>query len=422
MKTAAACCIFTLLSLGALASSGHAQAPDIEWSHHYPRDGSSAALALALMSDGGFLIGGHTVPPGDVYRDIFLIRTNSDGDTLFTRRFGASDRGESLVSLKPMFDGGFIISGPFNGVPPMTSSADVYLLQIDANVQYVWSNLYGLTTESESPACAIQTVDTALMFVRYQWQSTAGHDIILTGLNAAGGIAWERQYAWKDAEYVVELCRTRDNGLMLAGQTQSADAEYDWDIYLLKTTGIGDSIWCRTFGMAWPSDETATHVVETSDGGFLVSGSRETDTSPKDMLIIKTDSLGLVDWSYEIGSSYHDQARFGIETSDGGYAVVGSWADDTWDNIVIKFDANGDTLWTRIFGDTTTDDVAHAMVETLDGGLVVTGTSSGTAFPGSGCLSDQDWRRSGDRCHHPPDFEPRRRHRPELANAEYDHS
>lgn len=373
--------VATALGLMILGVSAAAQAPDIVWEREYPRAGGSSVQAMVLMPDGGFLMAGYTTPSGETYRDILLIRTDANGDTLFTYELGASQRGESAVSLEPTFDGGYCLTGPYNNEPPYTYNADILVAWLDATGHPVLSNLYGVASLSESPSGVVEAGDFAFVCTYRLWQNTTGWDVFVTEVNPLGGFAWTHEYDWPDADNSWGMIRTRDDGLLIWGDTQSGDAEYDKDIFLLKTTSTADSLWCRVIGSPEPWDESAIRVTETSDGGFLVCAERSSDTQPKDLYVVKTDLNGFVDWTWQYGSTYHETARCGIETSDGGYVVAGDWAADTWDNVVAKLDANGDTLWTTVFGDSSLEDVPYGIVETLDGGLVLAGTRSTGSTP-----------------------------------------
>ena len=112
-----------------------------------------------------------------------------------------------------------------------------------------------------------------------------------------------------------------------------------------------DTLWTKTYLLN--DFDSANCVQETSDSGFIIAGgtwvSTETD---QDVFLVKTDSLGNVEWSKEIGGEYHETAFHVLQTHDGGYLVsANSYAiHNTGGGIwIIRTDNVGDTLWTLTF-------------------------------------------------------------------------
>ncbi|MFK7773309.1 MAG: hypothetical protein AB8F94_14270, partial [Saprospiraceae bacterium] len=134
---------------------------------------------------------------------------------------------------------------------------------------------------------------------------------------------------------------------------------------------------------------------ETSDGGFILGGKAFQNattgnindpfcgTGNSDYWIVKTDIDGNTEWDTLFGGSANEELYDMIETSDGGYALVGRstspascdvpagnpFVYDAW---VVKIDGLGNILWTSRFGSTQGDN-AKSIIETSDGGLLIGG-------------------------------------------------
>ncbi len=83
---------------------------DTLWSHTYGGPEEDHAHALLLMNDGGYAVAGHTDSFGAVNGDIFMVKTDSAGQTQWTYMLPGPDY-ESVESIQNTPDGGFIIAG-----------------------------------------------------------------------------------------------------------------------------------------------------------------------------------------------------------------------------------------------------------------------------------------------------------------------
>lgn len=154
--------------------------------------------------------------------------------------------------------------------------------------------------------------------------------------------------------------------------------EYDADMYLVKSTLEGDIIWTQRIGS--PSHaEQAISIANTVDGGFVLAGLGTVVSNNPEMLLVKTDPFGQVTWAKSAGRPGYDVARQVRQTSDGGYVVAGNRTDtiNSGGLCILKFDASGDTVWTRIFRSATVAfDQAHSILQNSDGDYLITGTVS----------------------------------------------
>ena len=109
-----------------------------------------------------------------------------------------------------------------------------------------------------------------------------------------------------------------------------------------------DTLWTRTF---WCGNyDSVGCVQETSDHGFIMTTlSVRPGHTDYDISLIKTDSLGVVDWTKYIGDSHHEGGMHVLQAFDGGYlisarsSILGGGDGGLW---IVKTDAAGDTLWT----------------------------------------------------------------------------
>jgi hypothetical protein len=89
-------------------------------------------------------------------------------------------------------------------------------------------------------------------------------------------------------------------------------------------------------------------VRQTMDGGYIIAGTFNSDSS-SNAYLIKTDALGNVEWKKTYDAASNDEEATSVEQSaDSGFIVGASMFGDSIQGYIIRTDANGDTLWTRI--------------------------------------------------------------------------
>ncbi len=292
------------------------------WSKTYAGTGDSTGFGNFVQPtlDGGYIITGIMYTG---FSQIWLLKTDANGDTAWTRNFGESI-GYCVQQTK---DGGYILTGRRNWTP-----SRLFLLKTDANGDSIWMRTHNAwvysrgyfiqLTDDGGYIVAGMTSDTTFEDRRdafwllktdslgdIQWTSihggenwgdydegrcvrqTADKQYIalanfgLLRFNQDGDTMWTRSYS--DGSCVQE---TKNYGYVLTGdavplQLLSADAKSEPDdIWLLKTDEIGDSAWERTY-----IEGRSYYVVQTRDKGFIMAGQ-----SSGDPFLIKTDSLGLL--------------------------------------------------------------------------------------------------------------------------------
>jgi hypothetical protein len=175
-----------------------------------------------------------------------------------------------------------------------------------------------------------------------------------------------------DIGYSIE--QTQDGGFIIAGSTYSFGAGWT-DAYLVKTDPFGNEEWHKAFGT--PAYDNAYSVQQTTDGGFILTGMYNDDGIQGNVYLIKTNSLGEMQWWKSIGPgpAEAEEGRCVKQTTDGGYIITGlTAAYDAGDVYLVKTDALGNVEWTQHYGPlATSPDVGHCVLQTSDRGYIIVG-------------------------------------------------
>ncbi|MHA2366896.1 MAG: hypothetical protein ACXAC7_23290, partial [Candidatus Hodarchaeales archaeon] len=123
-------------------------------------------------------------------------------------------------------------------------------------------------------------------------------------------------------DYPFSVVTTTDGGYVIAGVTKSFGSGNE-DMWIVKTNSLGNVEWSQTFGGTL--DDRANSVQTTSDDGIIIAGRTSSySTSMSDMWIIKTNSTGHSLWNQTIGGSLDDSAYTVLVTSNEDYVLVGN--------------------------------------------------------------------------------------------------
>lgn len=161
------------------------------------------------------------------------------------------------------------------------------------------------------------------------------------------------------------------------------------DALVTKLDANGNKVWVKAFGGS--EVDEAWSVAATPDGNFIVagfSGSQDGDVPKKmgydDFWIMKIDTDGKIIWSKTYGSTSEDQAHAVAVTPDGGCVVTGFTEGNNGDvegnnnnqyNLwILKLDASGSKQWTKMYGGSNVDG-ASGITSCPDGGYAITGYS-----------------------------------------------
>jgi hypothetical protein len=164
-------------------------------------------------------------------------------------------------------------------------------------------------------------------------------------------------------------------------------------IFSLVVLAEADSVmWYETYGGT--RNDVASSLVETSDGGYAIIGYTESFGAIEyDFLLVKTDGYGHIEWNKTYGGAELDFGLAIVATSDGGYALAGqtqSFGAGNSDFWLIKTDGTGNVEWNRTYGGIGWE-YANSLVATADGGYAMAG---GTLLVKTDEFGNVDWNQT----------------------------
>jgi hypothetical protein len=255
---------------------------DSLWTKTYGGTSVDFGLFVQQTSDGGFIITGATESYGNGGRDVYLIKTDMNGDSLWTKTFGgtAFDIGNCVQQTT---DGGYIIVGGTNSFG--NGNRDAYLIKTDGNGLEQWNQTFGGIEFDVGTNVKQTTVGDYIFTGRTASFGAGNKDVYLVKTDASGVEQWHQTFGGSAFDLGTCVDQTTDGGYIICGGTDSYGAGAR-DVYLIKTDGNGLEQWNETFGGS--SFEMASSMQLNFDGSYIIIGGTESyGAGDRDVFLIK---------------------------------------------------------------------------------------------------------------------------------------
>jgi hypothetical protein len=354
-----------LLSLQVLA-----QGPDILWTKTFGGLEKDRGSSVHQTSDNGYIIAGYTESFGVSDPKLWLIKTDSLGNIIWDKTYGNAS---TIIDPNPQFsvtqtiDNGFIICGYKASIAPEGYG---WLLKTDVNGDTLWTREFPAYPGSRLFSVK-ETFDSGYVATGYRSEGTVGgfEDIYLVKTNSSGGLIWTKTYGSSIGDVGTCVETTLDGGYVVVGSLATS-YNFDANIVLLKTDGFGDTVWTKLFG--GDQGEIGYAVQKTNDGGYVLVGSTNSFGIFRRIWLLKTNALGDTLWTRTYGG-YGDYDGYSVQQScDGGYVITGKYYHPTGgsDLIIIKADENGNQIWYNNLG----SGMGRSIQQTTDLGYIIGGS------------------------------------------------
>ncbi|MBU1613631.1 right-handed parallel beta-helix repeat-containing protein, partial [Patescibacteria group bacterium] len=343
--------------------NGFAQAPDTLWTRTYgSAEINELGQSVNPTKNGGFIIVG-VKNHGTENSSIWLIKTNSHGDTTWTKSYGGYGSPAYSTYVEQTTDDGYIISGyiaPYNG----DKYYQLWLLKTDDAGDTTWTLTYGGSGLDQGRSVQ-QTADGGYIVTG----NTGSGDLLLLKTNSIGEISWTKTYGGDKEDYGNAISLTNDGGYIISGWSSSNTISENNGFWLIKTNSAGDSSWTlllegNNIAAAWSAEQT-------KDNGYICTGHNGNNK----IWLVKVDAEGDTTWTKSFGNKGTSQGRDVKETSDGGYIITGFtelYGANERDLWIIKTDSFGNKLWDKIIANQY-DDYGVSIQQTFDDRYLIAG-------------------------------------------------
>lgn len=301
------------------------------------------------------------------------------------------------MAVKKINDNTLIVCGGINDLDTnggiTRTNRDMYLLKVNNSGDTLWTRRYSLGTgtktnpDFEIANDIIISSDSGFVLVGLT-SNTPGNNwqIYLVKVNSNGTLKWQKTFGGSSTDMAYSIIETADKGFLLAGYTLSYGAG-GRDGYLIKTDSLGNFQWQKTYGGSMTDGTTG--ICKSLEGGYLLSGWTRTNSgfvNQASPWLIKIDINGNQQWS----KTYGCNIGFGeidhlVQLQDSSYICVGVIKDSLnfpTSGLIMKVKVNGDSLWAREYKRSIgQDDYFNGFCATNDGGFIMAGQVSQNGTP-----------------------------------------
>ena len=396
---------------------------ELDYIKNFGGSGNESAQAIVKTTDGGFAILGYTESiNGDIAtkteeeNDYWLLKFDENSNLQWNKTYGGSkdDIGQSLAQTS---DGGFILTGY-----SMSSDGDAsknegfhdnWILKLDAQGNLEWQSSYGFSGHDHSYDI-LEASQGGYFFTgflditsaRADGNTEKGNSMTSHGvgefwgtkIDEEGSVQWRGYFGGTNNDRAHGVVQTNDGGFVMAGFTESDDFDISntngsYDFWVVKVDSFGNLIWEQSFG--GEGIEVSYDIAKTKDNGFVVVGNTFSTNGDillnhgeSDMWMIKLDEEGNLIWEQTYGGSQFDLAQAVVQSKDGGFLITGNSKSDDKDSSLnngendiwlVKTNAFGDLVWEKSFGGSGLD-FGFDLLENTDGSILIVGESSSTDF------------------------------------------
>jgi hypothetical protein len=200
------------------------------WTRTYGGAGYDHAQSVIQTTDGGYMVAGYATSVGAGNHDVWLIKLNASGDSLWSRTFGGI-WSDYAYDIEQTTDGGYIVAGAASSLG--SGTMDVWIIKTNANGDSLWSRSFGGGGVNDYGECVKQTADGGYIIAGYTDSFSSSIDLYLIRLNASGNTIWTQTYGGGDNDQGYSVQQIADGGYIVAGQTMSYGAG-NMDYWLIR--------------------------------------------------------------------------------------------------------------------------------------------------------------------------------------------
>lgn len=350
--------------------------------------GKKDILYATLESeDKGFLSLGYTESFGAGSYDMYLIKNDSVGNLEWSKTYGGTkeDYGRSIIKSN---DGkGYLLLGYSNSFSG-SNYFDIYLIKVDLKGDTLWSKYYGLD-RSEYGYTIIPAKGGGYLLLGEVINNINGDknaDVMLIKVGEAGQFEWSKIYGGNLTDYLYSVEQLEDGSYLLGGETNSFGAG-EWDFLAVKLSEDGKLQMAKTYGGLMT--DYGRFAISGKDGSILIGGnSFNYGAGDMDFVLIQTDKDGEIQWSQsygEVGTEYMLDIK---KVADGNYLVSGytnSFGTKVEDVYLLYLKSDGKVIWAKTIGGEL-GDYGVSVLPTSDKGIVITGNTKSFGVKSDDCF------------------------------------
>jgi hypothetical protein len=253
------------------------------WAKRYSDStASEEGFSVKKTFDNGFILAGSIYPPGLSYKDVYVVKTNESGDVVWSKTYGEPGNVDDYCySIHQTSDSGYIILAHSSGF----MIQKLLLIKTDSSGDTLWTrNISG------PPFSGLDEVRSLIVlsdgsYVIVGTNNNVYRTIYVTKISSTGNVLWYRNYNVPNLCGGGDIKQTFDGGFIVCGYVETNQPD-DENVYLLKTDSTGFPVWSKAY--IRNGDQMGLSLLQSPDSGFIIAAL----DSASPIYLIKTDQYG----------------------------------------------------------------------------------------------------------------------------------
>jgi|GEM_PF-1149181 len=311
-----------------------------------------------LIEPNGYFIASHgytkDVNSFEFRYGLKFIKTDFEGNLLWKTIY--SQEGKAISSglfgpLEKTNDSYWLCGGIYDTATQLSNS---FLCRIDTAGNVFWTDSFGVSNKSETAYHGSKIFDNGyIMIGESSIPGVTNPDYYIIKTDSTGNIQWEKTYGGTDYDSGFKIHQTSDKGFIMSGGSSSyGPGEYSG--WIIKTDSLGEIEWDETYGTS--GSDGLGGISLSQNGGYLLWGYLDTVVSNVNfryaVVIIKLNEIGEVQWRTFFNHKGMHSIKQVRELSDGSIVAIGEVQVGSADSSaawIAKLNAGGEILWERYY-------------------------------------------------------------------------
>ena len=354
------------------------------WNSRYngSADSTDIVNSVGLDQAGNVFVTGYTMETSIDF-DITTIKYDSSGIQQWINKYNGSANDTDQAFMLNLDNAGNVF------VTGRTKTIDNYFdfvtIKYNNAGNQLWNKIMNGTGDSIDASAALTLdVNNNVIVTGRSMGSFSGYDFETIKYNNNGVQQWEarenKQIYYAGSDGINSLVLDNNNNVYLSGWSQSNLSGYDF--LLIKYNSLGTQEWFSKINGNANNEDVITSASFDPSGDIIVTGSSYGLSSGKDIYTIKFTPSGDTLWSKRYnGAANLDDIPTALKVDRSGNIYI-TGSSQTTSSIsgymTLKYNSSGELLWTAFFSNNLYTDHANDLILDDSSNVYVTGMSRAT--------------------------------------------
>jgi len=284
---------------------------DSVWSKTFSEGNNAVASTITQTSDGGYIIAGYN---NNGNENALILKIDGTGNKLWSKVYGGNgdDIFRSAVSTP---DGGCIGVGyTFSN---SAGGGDGWIVRLNSIGDTVWTKKYG--SSGDEGLTSVNVLENGICIITGYAFRSVEYDAWLLKIDDQGNQLFSKYYGTPTREWTGSLSIGKDRNFVLGGQTYSRDGSSD--IYIIKTDSSGNLLWTKTIGNS--GYDLARFSAQDDFGNIFIAGYGDFSDKMSEAMFVKLDQNGNILFTKTYGGNFAENIYSGCMVNQGIFVLAG---------------------------------------------------------------------------------------------------